>query len=285
MSRVVYVNGSYVPENEGKVSIFDRGFLFADGIYEVTAVINGKLVDYEPHAERLERSLNEIRMAWPCSKAELRQMHEELIKRNKLDEGIIYIQVTRGSADRDFKFPKEAKSTLIGFTQVQKLLENPNAPAGVKVVTIPDIRWARRDIKSVMLLAPVLGKQRAYEQGAFEGWMVEDGKVTEGTSSNAYIVKDGKVITRPLSNSILAGCTRRSLFRMAKEEGVTIEERLFTPEEAYAADEAFLTSASNFVLPIVEIDGKRVGGGQPGPVVRKLREIYLDEARRQAGLK
>lgn len=285
MSRVVYVNGSYVPENEGKVSIFDRGFLFADGIYEVTAVINGKLVDYEPHAERLERSLNEISMAWPCSKAELRQMHEELIKRNKLDEGIIYIQVTRGSADRDFKFPKEAKSTLIGFTQVQKLLENPNAPAGVKVVTIPDIRWARRDIKSVMLLAPVLGKQRAYEEGAFEGWMVEDGKVTEGTSSNAYIVKDGKVITRPLSNSILAGCTRRSLFRMAKEEGVVIEERLFTPEEAYAADEAFLTSASNFVLPIVEIDGKRVGGGQPGPVVRKLREIYLDEAKRQAGLK
>lgn len=285
MSRVVYVNGSYVPENEGKVSIFDRGFLFADGIYEVTAVINGKLVDYEPHAERLERSLNEISMAWPCSKAELRQMHEELIKRNKLDEGIIYIQVTRGSADRDFKFPKEAKSTLIGFTQVQKLLENPNAPAGVRVVTIPDIRWARRDIKSVMLLAPVLGKQRAYEQGAFEGWMVEDGKVTEGTSSNAYIVKDGKVITRPLSNSILAGCTRRSLFRMAKEEGVVIEERLFTPEEAYAADEAFLTSASNFVLPIVEIDGKRVGGGQPGPVVRKLREIYLDEAKRQAGVK
>jgi D-alanine transaminase len=284
MSRVVYVNGSYVPENEGKVSIFDRGFLFADGIYEVTAVINGKLVDYEPHAERLERSLNEISMAWPCSKAELRQMHEELIKRNKLDEGIIYIQVTRGAADRDFKFPKESKSTLIGFTQVQKLLENPNAPAGVKVVTLPDIRWARRDIKSVMLLAPVLGKQRAYEQGAFEAWMVEDGKVTEGTSSNAYIVKDGKVITRPLSNSILAGCTRRSLFRMAREEGVVIEERLFTPEEAYAADEAFLTSASNFVLPIVEIDGKRIGGGQPGPVVRKLRDIYLDEARKQAGL-
>lgn len=285
MSRIVYVNGSYVPENEGKVSIFDRGFLFADGIYEVTAVINGKLVDYEPHAERLERSLNEIQMAWPCSKAELRTMHEELIKRNKLTEGIIYMQVTRGAADRAFQFPKESKSTLIAFTQVQKLLENPNAAAGVKVVTLPDLRWARRDIKSVMLLAPVLGKQRAYEQGAFEGWMVEDGKVTEGTSSNAYIVKDDKVITRPLSNSILAGCTRRSLFRMAKEHGVTLEERLFTPEEAYAADEAFLTSASNFVLSIVEIDGKRIGGGQPGPLVRKLREIYLDEARAQAGLK
>ena len=285
MSRVVYVNGSYVPENEGKVSIFDRGFLFADGVYEVTAVINGRLVDYDPHVERLERSLKEIEMAWPCSKAELKQMHEEIVKRNKLDEGIIYMQVTRGAADRDFKFPKEAKSTLIAFTQVQKLLENPHAVTGVKVVTIPDIRWARRDIKSVMLLAPVLGKQRAYEQGAFEGWMIEDGKITEGTSSNAYIIKDGKVITRPLSNSILAGCTRRMLFRMAKEHDVTIEERLFTPDEAYAADEAFLTSASNFVLPIVEIDGKRVGGGQPGPVVRKLREIYLDEARAQAGLK
>ena len=284
MSRVVYVNGSYVPENEGKVSIFDRGFLFADGVYEVTAVIGGKLVDYDPHMERLERSLNEIAMAWPCSKAELRQMHQELIKRNKLDEGIVYMQVTRGAADRDFKFPKDARSSLVAFTQVMKLLENPHARTGVKVVTIPDIRWARRDIKSVMLLAPVLGKQRAYEQGAFEGWMIEDGKVTEGTSSNAYIVKDGKVITRPLSNAILAGCTRRSLFRMAKEHGVTIEERLFTPDEAYAADEAFLTSASNFVLPIVEIDGKRIGGGQPGPVVRKLREIYLEEVRAQAGV-
>lgn len=285
MSRVVYVNGSYVPEDQGKVSIFDRGFLFADGVYEVTAVIAGRLVDYDPHLERLERSLKEIEMAWPCSKAELRQMHEELIKRNKLDEGIIYMQVTRGSADRDFKFPKESKSTLIAFTQVQKILDNPHAVTGVKVVTIPDIRWARRDIKSVMLLAPVLGKQKAYEQGAFEAWMIEDGRITEGTSSNAYIVKDGKVVTRPLSNSILAGCTRRSLFRMAKEHGVTIEERLFTPDEAYAADEAFLTSASNFVLPIVEIDGKRIGGGQPGPVVRTLRKIYLDEVQAQASMK
>ena len=285
MSRVVYVNGSYVPEDQGKVSIFDRGFLFADGVYEVTAVIAGRLVDYDPHLERLERSLKEIEMAWPCSKAELRQMHEELIKRNKLDEGTIYMQVTRGSADRDFKFPKESKSTLIAFTQVQKILDNPHAVTGVKVVTIPDIRWARRDIKSVMLLAPVLGKQKAYEQGAFEAWMIEDGRITEGTSSNAYIVKDGKVVTRPLSNSILAGCTRRSLFRMAKEHGVTIEERLFTPDEAYAADEAFLTSASNFVLPIVEIDGKRIGGGQPGPMVRTLRKIYLDEVQAQASVK
>ena len=285
MSRTVYVNGAYVPEAEGKVSIFDRGFLFADGVYEVTAVVGGKLVDYEPHMERLDRSLREIEMDWPCSKDELRAMHMELIRRNRLDQGWVYMQVTRGSADRDFKFPKDAKSTLIGFTQVKNLVDNADARTGVRVITVPDLRWMRRDIKSVMLLAPVLGKQRAYEQGAFEGWMVEDGKITEGTSSNAYIVKDDKVITRPLSNNILAGCTRRSLFRMAKEYGVTIEERLFTPDEAYAADEAFLTSASNFVLPIVEIDGKRVGGGQPGPVVRKLREIYLDEVWAQAGVK
>jgi D-alanine transaminase len=228
--------------------------------------------------ERLDRSLAELRMAWPCTKAELRTMHEELVRRNNLKEGIIYMQVTRGAADRMFNFPKDITSTLIAFTQVMTLVDNPNARTGVKVVTTPDLRWLRRDIKSVMLLAPVLGKQEAYEKGAQEAWMVEDGKVTEGTSSNAYIVKDNTIITRPLSNRILAGCTRRALFRLAKEHGVKIEERLFTPEEAYAADEAFLTSASQFVMPIVEIDGKRIGGGQPGPVVRKLRELFLEEA-------
>lgn len=277
MSRIAYVNGSYLPEGEAKVSIFDRGFLFADGVYEVTPIVNGKLVDYDAHMERLDRSLNELRMAWPCSKDELRAMHVELITRNNLSEGIIYMQVTRGVADRQFNFPKDAKSSLVAFPQVMSLIDNPNARTGVKVVTTPDIRWLRRDIKSVMLLAPVLGKQEAYEKGASEGWMVEDGFVTEGTSSNAYIVKDNTVITRPLSNRILAGCTRRALFRLAAEHGVKIEERLFTPDEAYAADEAFLTSASQFVMPIVEIDGKRVGGGQPGPVTRKLRELFLEE--------
>jgi D-alanine transaminase len=278
MSRIVYVNGSYVSEEQGKISIFDRGFLFADGIYEVTAVVKGRLVDYDAHMERLERSLGEIRMEWPCSKEELKAMHLAMVKRNNLDEGWIYMQITRGSADRDFKFPKGIKPTLIAFTQAKKLVDNPDAVRGVSVITVPDIRWARRDIKSVMLLAPVLGKQAAHEAGAFEAWMVEDGKVTEGTSSNAYIVKDGKVITRALSNNILAGCTRRALFRLAKEKGVTIEERLFSPDEAYDADEAFLTSASNFVMPIVEIDKKRVGGGQPGPVTRRLREMFLEEA-------
>ena len=278
MNRIVYVNGEYVPEAEAKVSVFDRGFLFADGVYEVTPVVNGKLVDYDPHMERLDRSLKELKMAWPCNIVEMTAMHNELIKRNNLTEGIIYMQVTRGVADRMFNFPKDIISSLVAFPQVMKLVDNPNARTGVKVVTTPDIRWLRRDIKSIMLLAPVLGKEEAYQKGAAEGWMVEDGFVTEGTSSNAYIVIGDKIITRPLSNRILAGCTRRALFRLAKEHGVLIEERLFTPEEAYAADEAFLSSASQFVMPITEIDGHRIGGGQPGPVVRKLREIFLEEA-------
>jgi D-alanine transaminase len=278
MSRIAYVNGQYLPESEAKVSIFDRGFLFADGVYEVTPVVNGKLVDYDPHMERLDRSLGELKMAWPCSKEELTKVHTEIIARNKLNEGIIYMQVTRGVADRMFNFPKDIKSSLVAFPQFMKLVDNPNAKTGVKVVTTPDIRWLRRDIKSIMLLAPVLGKEEAYGKGAAEAWMVEDGFVTEGTSSNAYIVVGNKIITRPLSNRILAGCTRRALFRLAAEHNVEIEERLFTPEEAYGADEAFLTSASQFVMPITEIDGHRIGGGQVGPVVRKLRELFLEEA-------
>jgi D-alanine transaminase len=280
MNRIVYVNGEYVPEAEAKVSVFDRGFLFADGVYEVTPVVNGKLVDYDPHMERLDRSLKELKMAWPCNIVEMTAMHNELIKRNNLTEGIIYMQVTRGVADRMFNFPKDIISSLVAFPQVMKLVDNPNARTGVKVVTTPDIRWLRRDIKSIMLLAPVLGKEEAYGKGAAEAWMVEDGFVTEGTSSNAYIVIGDKIITRPLSNRILAGCTRRALFRLAKEHNVKVEERLFTPEEAYGADEAFLSSASQFVMPITEIDGHRIGGGQPGPVVRKLREIFLEEAQR-----
>ena len=280
MSRIAYVNGHYLPEDQAKVSIFDRGFLFADGVYEVTPVVNGKLVDHDAHNERLDRSLRELQMAWPCTKEELTKVHTELIARNSLKEGIIYMQVTRGVADRMFNFPKDIKSSLVAFPQVMNLVDNPNAKTGVKVITTPDIRWLRRDIKSIMLLAPVLGKQDAYEKGAAEGWMVEDGFITEGTSSNAYIVVGNKIITRPLSNRILAGCTRRAMFRMASEHGVEIEERLFTPDEAYKADEAFLTSASQFVMPITEIDGHRIGGGQVGPVVRKMRELFLEEATR-----
>ncbi len=278
MSRMVYVNGEFLPEEDGKISIFDRGFLFADGVYEVTAVVKGKFIDYGPHMERLERSLNEIRIGMPCSREELRQMHDEMVHRNRIEQGWVYMQVTRGIGDRDFKFPKNTTPNLIAFTQSRNLVDNPDAITGVRVISVPDLRWARRDIKSVMLLAPVLGKQAASEAGAFEAWMIEDGEVTEGTSSNAYIVKDQQVITRPLSNRILAGVTRRALMSLAKEGGVSIVERPFSIAEAYEADEAFLTSASNFVLPIVEIDGKRIGGGQPGPVSRRLRQMFIDKA-------
>jgi len=279
MSRIVYLNGQFLPEQEAKVSIFDRGYVFGDGVYEVTAVLDGKLVDYEPHMERLDRSLRELSIAWPCSKDELRAMHEEIARRNNLIEGVIYMQVTRGVAEREFSFPKGVASSLMSFTQVKKLLDNPNIATGVKVITLPDIRWKRRDIKSIALLPQCLGKQRAVEAGAFEGWMVEDGAVTEGTSSTAYIVKDNTVFTRPLSQAILPGVTRKSLFRLAAECNVTIEERPFSVDEAKAADEAFMTSASTFVMPIVEIDGARVGAGVPGPITKRLREIYLEAAR------
>jgi D-alanine transaminase len=278
MGRIVHVNGEFLPEEKGKISVFDRGFLFADGVYEVTAVIGGRLIDYHAHIERLEGSLREVKIAMPCTHEELQHMHEEMVQQNRLVEGWVYMQVTRGPAERDFKFPKAAQPSLVAFTQSKPLVDNPDAATGVKVITVPDLRWARRDIKSIMLLAPVLGKQAAHEAGAFEAWMVEKGEVTEGTSSNAYIVKDEQVITQPLSNRILAGVTRRALMEIARQNGLPIVERPFTPEEAYEADEAFLTSASNFVLPIVEIDGKRVGGGQPGPVSRRLRKMFIERA-------
>lgn len=279
MSRTVFVNGSYLPEDEASISIFDRGFLFADGVYEVTAVIDGRMVDFDPHMERLERSLGEISLNSPYDRQTIRTMHEELMDRNNLENGLIYMHITRGTADRDFLYPKDAVPTMIGFTQAVNLANSPKAETGVKVVTIPDIRWARRDIKSIALLAQAMGKQSAFEKGAYEGWMVEDGYVTEGTSSTSYIVKDGCIITRQLSNAVLAGVTRRSLLRLADQEGVKIEERPFSVDEAREADEAFLSSASSLVTAVVEIDGVVIGDGKPGPIARKLRKIYLELAR------
>lgn len=277
--RTVYVNGRYVPENEASVSIFDRGFLFADGIYEVTAVLDGRLVDFERHCDRLERCLGELQITSGMDRAALKKLHEELVERNSLQDGMVYLQVTRGAADRDFTFPEGVDATVVAFTQ-KKELRNPDmARTGVKVVTVPEIRWARRDIKSVALLAQVLGKQAAKEQGAFEGWMVEDGKITEGTSSTAFIVnEDGKLVTRELSTSVLPGVTRLAIIDLLAELDLELEERAFTPEEAYAAQEAFVTSASTLVAPVVEIDGRRIGGGQPGPIARRLRELYVEKA-------
>lgn len=278
MSRTVYVNGKYVAEQDASISIFDRGFLFADGVYEVTAVVAGQMLDFEPHMQRLTRSLGEISLDSPYQRDEIRAMHEQLMAKNQLDEGLIYMHITRGIADRNFLYPADTKPTMIGFTQASNLVNNPKAQSGVKVVTIPDIRWARRDIKTIALLAQAMGKQSAFEQGAYEGWMVEDGFVTEGTSSTSYIVKDGRIITRQLSNAVLAGITRRALLTLAERQQIEIEQRPFTPDEARAADEAFLSSASTLVFPVVEIDGVSIGNGQPGPISRQLRRIYLELA-------
>ncbi|QMU59560.1 MAG: D-amino-acid transaminase [Boseongicola sp.] len=285
MSRIVYVNGDYVPEDQAKVSVFDRGFLFADGVYEVTTILEGKILDFAGHAKRLERSLNELDMAAPATTDEILEIHRQLIARNDLTEGMIYMQVTRGAAaDRDFAFPNpaEVSSSLVLFTQSKNIAESPAAKTGLRVISIEDQRWARRDIKTVQLLYPSMGKMMAKAAGCDDAWMVEDGAVTEGTSNNAYIVKDGKIITRHLSNDIMHGITRAAVLRFARESQMVVEERAFTIEEAQNADEAFITSASTFVMPIVEIDGASLGDGTPGPVAARLREIYLDESRNTA---
>lgn len=284
MARTVFVNGQYVPEDQAQVSIFDRGFVFGDGIYEVVPVVGGKMVDKAPFLERLKRSLGELRIDMPMSDADYLAMHEKLIDLNGIDEGGVYSQITRGAADRDFAFPKAATPSVAAFTMKKQLLDNPNATTGVKVVTVEDIRWKRRDIKSVALLGQVMAKQEAVEKGGFEGWMVEDGFVTEGTSSTAYIVKDDTIITRPLSNSILPGIRRKVLLQLCATHNVKLEERLFTVEEALAADEAFLSSATTLVMPIVEIDDTMIGGGQPGPMARKMREAYIAEIKTEAGI-
>ncbi|WP_341199048.1 D-amino-acid transaminase [Lentibacter algarum] len=286
MTRTVFVNGAYVPENEAKISIFDRGFLMADGVYEVTSVLQGKLIDFEGHAVRLERSLNELDMGMPCTLDELLEIHRELVRVNEIDEGLVYLQITRGSdGDRDFAFPdpETTKPTLVLFTQSKPGMANSAASQkGAKIISIEDIRWGRRDIKTVQLLYPSMGKMMAKKVGCDDAWMVEEGFVTEGTSNNAYIVKGNKIITRGLSNDILHGITRAAVLRMAKEAQMEVEERSFTIEEAKEADEAFTTSASAFVMPVVEIDGATMGDGTPGPIAKRLREIYLDESLKKA---
>ncbi len=284
MGRTVYVNGDYLPEEEAKISVFDRGFLFADGVYEVTSVLDGKMIDFPGHLTRLHRSLGELDMPAPATDAEIEAIHRELIARNGVQEGMVYLQVTRGAADRDFAYPAEPKPSLVMFTQARPLADTPAARDGLRVISVPDIRWARRDIKTVQLLAPSMCKMMARKAGADDAWMVEDGFVTEGTSNNAWIVtKAGAIVTRDLSHAILAGITRAAVLRYAAEAQIRIEERPFTVAEAQDAAEAFVTAASAFVTPVVEIDGVRLGDGRPGPVTARLRELYLAESRRRAG--
>ena len=285
MTRIVYVNGSFLPENEATVSIFDRGFLFADGVYEVTSVLDGKLIDFASHATRLARSLTELDMRSPTEMDDLLAVHRELVRANDIKEGLVYLQITRGAAsDRDFSYPSEdTPPTIVLFTQNKPgLADSPMAKIGIKVISIEDQRWGRRDIKTVQLLYPSMGKMMAKAAGCDDAWMVENGAVTEGTSNNAYIVKNGKIITRQLSNNILHGITRAAVLRFAKEAQMEVEERAFTVLEVQDADEAFFTSASAFVMPVVEIDGVVIGSGAPGSVSLRLREIYLEESLKTA---
>lgn len=284
VNRIVYVNGDYVAAEDAKVSIFDRGFIFGDGVYEVVPVLNGRLVDKQYFLERLRRSLSELKIAWPCSEEEYVAVMDALISRNKLNEGIIYSQVTRGVAERNFTFPDATPTTFVAFSSVMALLDNPQALTGIAVATTEDLRWKRRDIKSINLLAQCLAKQDAVKNGAVEGWMVEDGFVTEGVSSSAYIVSDGKVITRPLSNWILPGIRRRTLLEIASQGNLAIEERPFTVEEALAADEAFISSATTIVMPVTSIDDRPIAAGVPGPITLQLRRLYTTRLRQEAGL-
>ncbi len=285
MTRTVYLNGDYLPEAEAKVSVFDRGFLMADGVYEVTSVLEGKLIDFQGHCVRLARSLGELEMKNPHSDAEWLAIHREMVARNAVVDGMIYLQVTRGNpGDRDFAFPgPETEPTVVLFTQSKPgLADNPAAKTGWKVISVPDIRWGRRDIKTVQLLYPSMGKMAAKKAGVDVSWFVEDGAVTEGTSNNAYIVKGNRIITRALSHDILHGITRAAVLRFAREAQMEVEERNFTIAEAQQADEAFVTSASAFVMPVVEIDGAAVGTGAVGHLVPRLREIYLEEMAKAA---
>jgi D-alanine transaminase len=284
LDQIAYVNGSFVPLSEAKVSVLDRGFLFADGIYEVAAVLDGRLVDNASHLAQLQRSVGEIALALPETIDRIRDIQKELIARNHLVNGMVYLQVTRGAhSGRDFAFPNEVKPTLVMFTSVKDIVNAPSARSGIAVISVPDIRWARRDIKSVALLAQVLAKQAAAAAGASEAWMVEDGMVTEGGSSSAFILtQDDVLVTRQNSSAILPGCTRKAVVALAEERQLRVEERPFSVEEALAAKEAFITSATLFVQAVVTIDGKAVGNGRPGPMTDRLREIYVDFARATA---
>ena len=277
MGRIVYVNGEYLDETEAKVSVFDRGFLFADAVYEVTSVVNGKLIDNKRHLNRLNRSLSELGIVAPETDEAIEAVQIALLEKNQLDQGLVYLQISRGEADRDFSFPENTTASLVAFTQIKDLVANPQAEKGIAVITTPEIRWQRRDIKTVALLASSMAKMSAKKAGADDAWFVENGSVTEGCSSNAFIIKkEGTLVTRHLGNEILAGITREAVLSLAESENLTIEERRFSVEEAKKANEAFLTSSSTFVIPVTSLDGEKIGDGNPGPMTKKLRQLYVD---------
>ena len=275
--RTVFVNGEYVPEDQAQVSIFDRGFLFADAVYEVTAVLNGKLIDFDSHIKRLGRSLGELGITAPLSDDDLLAMHRNLVEKNTLKEGVVYMQITRGATDRDFDFSSmQARPTIIAFTQEKKLEANPKFDEGQHIILAEDLRWGRSDIKTTQLLYASLVKTHAKKSGVDDVWMHRDGTITEGSSNNAYIVTHaGEVVTRNLSNHILHGITRNVVNDVAISCDLTLIERPFTIDELMNAKEAFTTSASGFVNPVVKVEGKPIGTGQPGEVSKLLLKHYL----------
>lgn len=278
--RTVYLNQQFVPESDAKLSIFDRGFLFADAVYEVVSVLDGGLIDFEAHLKRLRRSLGEIHLVLELSDAQLLLMHQELVRLNDLREGMIYMQVSRGSAERDFQFPANPQPTVVAFTQDRPLIANPKAQIGLSVITVADQRWGRCDIKTVSLLAASLAKHEAQSAGADDAWFVTDDAVTEGTSNNAFIVnQQGQIVTRQLGNEILPGITRQAVLAVADELGLSVVQRPIRYDELGDAIEAFSTSASSFVMPVTSINGEPVGDGQPGEITQRLRTRYIEFAR------
>ncbi len=283
MKRTVYLNGSYLPEDEAKISIFDRAVLFGDAIYEVAGVIDGKLIDFESHMQRYHNSLGKLGIPAPLDSNEILSAFRKLVELNQLSEGLVYMQVTRGEADRDFVWQGDLKPTVLMFTQQKISVENEMAVTGVRLKCVDDIRWARRDIKSVNLLGQVLAKKAASDEGADEALMIDsDGYVTECGATSFFIVKGDLLLTRPLTNEILPGVTRKAVVTLCNTHGIRLVETKFLLEDALKADEAFISGASSYVLPVVQIDEQVIGTGAPGPLFKKLRGIYLEHARATA---
>lgn len=279
MGRIVYVHGQFLPEEEARIGLFDRGFLFGDAVYEVTAVIGGRMIDTDLHLGRLERSLRELAIPLALSRKEIAGVQAELIARNGLRDGTVYLQVSRGEADRDFLYSDALVPRFVGFTQAKTLTGTKAQQDGISVDLAEDPRWSRRDIKTAMLLGQVMAKQAARARGFDDVWLVENGLVTEGASSTAHIIiGDGRILTRAASRATLPGCTQRAIALLCAAEGLAIEERPFTPHEAQGAAEAFQTSASSLVMPVVRIGDRVVGNGKPGPMTRKLQALYLEAA-------
>ena len=284
-SDIVFLNGEFLPKDKAKISVFDRGFIFGDGIYEVVPVMNGVLIDKIEFWERFKRSLKEIALNFPYKDSEFESILNELIAKNALKEGGVYMQITRGVASRDFAFTKGLQPTIMAFVYAANIQNNEFASKGISVVSVPDIRWKRRDIKSISLLAQCYAKEMAVNAGADEGFMVENGKVTEATSASAFIIKDKTLITKPFSNEILPGIRRQNILKFARELNLSVAERAFSMNEVYEADEVFISAASLPILGVIKADGKMIANGKVGKFTQQLRQRYLQKMRNEAGFK